>query len=67
MEKKKKKMWARMRFVDLTPAQLEHLFEAEKHLLAAGVSFDTGFGRKTRDWELDWSLKGAKIECREED
>ena len=41
----------------------EHLIEAEKHLHKAGVSFDTGYAVQdhTRDWELDWSLKGAKL------
>lgn len=42
---------------------MEHLYKAEHELLKAGVSFDTGyhFPTKTRDWELDWSLKGAKV------
>lgn len=42
---------------------MEHLFEAERHLHAAGVHFDTGYSTQTheRDWELDWSLKGAKL------
>ena len=45
---------------------LDHLFEAEKHLNQAGISFDTGVGPVGRDggeraWELDWSLKGAKL------
>ena len=40
-----------------------HLIEAEKHLHKAGVSFDTGYAiqEHIRDWELDWSLKGAKL------
>ena len=52
-------------------AALDHLFEAEKHLNQAGISFDTGIGpvnERTRsgerDWELDWSLKGAKLRQR---
>lgn len=49
-------------------AALDHLFEAEKHLNVAGISFDTGVdavdpesGEGARDWELDWSLKGARL------
>ena len=41
--------------------QLAHLFEAEKHLSRAGVTFDTGAGCGMRDWEFDWSLKGATV------
>jgi len=65
--KKSGKMWVRMMFTKLTKKQREHLFLAEKELHKAGISFDTGydFGAKRRDWELDWSLKGATIECRE--
>ena len=40
---------------------LKKLFEAEKLLRAAGVSFDTGCGCGGRDWEFDWSLKGAHV------
>lgn len=43
--------------------QLKHILASQKHLSQAGVSFDTGMciGCKpqVRDWELDWSLKGA--------
>ncbi len=40
-----------------------HLMEAERHLHKAGVSFDTGYAvqEHIREWELDWSLKGAKL------
>ena len=46
--------------------QLRHLFSAESELGKAGVTFDTGSGIQDkrvfyRQWELDWSLKGAKI------
>lgn len=41
--------------------QLDHLFEAEKHLREAGVSFDTGCGCGMRDWKFDWSLAGANV------
>lgn len=41
--------------------KLEHILEAEKHLRKAGVTFDTGYGFGCRDWELDWSLKGAYV------
>jgi len=46
--------------------QLGHLFKTQSHLNRAGVSFDTGSnirrGRTvTRDWELDYSLRGARL------
>ena len=41
--------------------QLEHLFKAGEELAKAGVTFDTGVGGGMRDWEFDWSLKGAKV------
>ena len=47
-------------------AQLDQLFEAQSHLRRAGVTFDTGSDIEkgkavSRDWELDYSLKGASI------
>lgn len=56
-------MEVRIEFYDLEEAQMEHLFCAEKELSKAGVEFDTGydFQKKRRDWEFDWSLKGAKV------
>lgn len=44
-------------------SQMEHLFKAQSHLTKAGVTFDTGTNIKPmqRHWELDWSLKGAKM------
>lgn len=48
---------------EMSEEQLKHLFDAEAQLSAAGVSFDTGMdlGSRIRDWEFDWSLKGAKV------
>ncbi|NOQ49122.1 MAG: hypothetical protein GQ553_00435 [Nitrosomonadaceae bacterium] len=43
---------------DLDKVPLEKLFEIEKKLLEIGVTFDTGAGFGSRDWEWDWSLKG---------
>ena len=37
---------------------MKKLHQAEKLLVEAGVSFDTGAGCGSRDWEFDWSLKG---------
>lgn len=53
-------------FVGITKEQMEHLFKAQSELHKAGVGFDTGycFPTKTRDWEFDWSLKGAKVTFR---
>ncbi len=57
-----------MEFQGLSEEQLKHLFEAENQLSLAGVHFDTGycFGSKIRVWELDWSLKGARIILKKE-
>lgn len=46
--------------------QWGHLFDAQESLSKAGVTFDSGTSfkdhkPKTRDWELDWSLKGAEM------
>ena len=46
--------------------QLEALFQAEALLRQAGVSFDTGYGCGGRDWEFDWSLKGAYVKLRKQ-
>jgi len=40
---------------------LEKIFQAERFLAEAGVSFDTGYGSGCRDWEFDWSLRGAFV------
>ena len=44
--------------------QLEAVFQAESLLRKAGVRFDTGYGCGGRDWEFDWSLKGAYVKLR---
>ena len=64
---KEKSDWVRIQFVELTEKQMKHLNKAENELLKAGVSFDTGydFQTKTRDWEFDWSLKGARVNIRQ--
>ena len=46
--------------------QIEHIHNAELELEKAGITFDSGHnlskGKITEhDWELDWSLKGAKL------
>lgn len=58
---KQTKHEVRIEFHNKTKKQREHLFEAERELHRAGVKFDTGYGDKKRDWEFDWSLKGAKV------
>jgi hypothetical protein len=37
---------------------MKHLFDAERSLRKAGITFDTGGGFGGRDWEWDWSLEG---------
>lgn len=63
MKQRKKDNWVQIQFHDLSKKQLEHLFKAESELLNAGIEFDTGydFGNKRRDWEFDWSLRGASV------
>jgi hypothetical protein len=34
------------------------IFECQRILREAGISFDSGSGLEGRDWELDWSLQG---------
>ena len=47
--------------------QIEHVHNAELELEKAGVTFDSGHLMdkkkwiKQHDWELDYSLKGAKL------
>ena len=55
-------------FPNISKEQREHIFNAEKELRLAGVTFDTGMDLQssTRDWEFDYSLKGAIIKIREE-
>lgn len=53
----------RIEFPNLTDEQDKHLYKAQRQLLKAGVSFDTGYDvcEKKRVWEFDWSLKGANV------
>jgi len=56
----------RLVFDNPTEEQLKHIYKAEDELGKAGVTFDVGkdFDEGkilSRDWELDWSLKGARI------
>ena len=61
--KKAKPCEVRIEFYELSDKQMEHLHKAERELRKAGVHFDTGynFEEKRRDWEMDWSLKGAVV------
>jgi len=56
----------RLIFKNPTQEQLEHIYKAEDELAGAGVTFDVGKDLDenkilSRDWKLDWSLKGAEI------
>jgi len=42
----------------------EKVYQAERLLQEAGITFDTGSGSGYRDWELDWSLTGAFLKIR---
>lgn len=61
-------MNATLKIPILSEEQLKHLQKAERELLKAGVSFDTGYDlvNHVRDWELDWSLEGAKLTDKKE-
>lgn len=56
----------RICFYKLSDKQMIHLHNAERELRRAGVNFDTGFDftERRRDWEFDYSLKGAKVFCK---
>ena len=56
-------MNATLKISILSMEQLKHVQKAMSELLKAGVSFDTGYDlvNHVRDWELDWSLEGAKL------
>lgn len=43
--------------------QRNHIQRAQSELLKAAVTFDSGYDLRKNifDWELDWSLKGAKL------
>ena len=53
----------RIEFAGLSKEQTKHLYKARKELGKTGVDFDSGYNHVTgsRDWEFDWSLKGAKV------
>lgn len=59
-------MSVRVSFPDLNEEQQKHIFNASKELGLAGVTFDSGYNvlENTIDWELDYSLKGAKIKVK---
>ena len=42
---------------------LDKMFQIEKLMREMGIKFDTGFSipDRRRDWEFDYSLKGAKV------
>ena len=50
------------------PALHGYLDQARDLLAKAGVTFDYGFSVETGDvdWELDWSLSGARVVIKEE-
>jgi len=61
---KEKSDWVRIFFADVNDEQMKHLMKAERELMKAGVDFDTGFDGKERDWDFDWSLKGARVKIK---
>lgn len=61
-------MNATLKIPILSETQLKHLQKARSDLTKAGVTFDSGYELKEDiiEWELDWSLKNAKIIIRPE-
>lgn len=57
-----------IQFRNFSDEQLVHLLKAEDELDKAGLRFDRGHGPlwEERDWEFDWSLKGAKVILKKE-
>ena len=60
---KVKEIWATLRFdtSGWDSEKLNKLFRAETLLREIGFTTDTGVGCGGRDWELDWSMHGAKL------
>lgn len=56
-------MKATLKLPILSDEQLKHLQKARSELIKAGVTFDSGYDliENIIDWELDWSLEGAKL------
>lgn len=44
---------------DMNEESRRKVYQAEQLLSEVGICFDTGSGCGCRDWELDWSLRGA--------
>ena len=61
-------MDATLKIPILTDTRLKHLKKAQSELTKAGVTFDSGYDLEEDiiDWELDWSLKNAKVIIRPE-
>lgn len=60
---KSKRIYATLKIPITSDEQLKHLQKAQKELIKVGISFDTGYDlvNNIREWELDYSLKGAKL------
>jgi len=43
---------------DLEKVDFDKLVKIEQLFADIGITFDTGAGGGSRDWEWDWSLKG---------
>jgi len=61
MEKTYKKGWVSVCIPFKDGQSIDTIFNlADKLQEDKGITFDTGSTGKFMDWELDWSLKGAK-------
>lgn len=58
--------WAKLKInmTLMSDEDRKKVYQAERLLKEAGVGFDSGSGCGCRDWELDWSLSGARVEVR---
>ena len=61
-------MEATLKIPIITEERLKHLQKARSELTKAGVIFDSGYDLRENilDWELDWSLEGAKLTDKKE-
>lgn len=60
-------LWRNIQFKNVTNTQAKFIFEKRRLLCLAGISFDTGGGLGSLDWEIDWSFKYTKRESESEE
>lgn len=51
------RLWRNVQFKNMTSQQLQVIHEKREYLGMAGISFDTGCGCGSLDWEVDFSFR----------